>query len=93
MDYEFTCGLGAFELSLKRKKNFLSPKTRRKTRQQNAILEIDFNIPANEDELLQFEQLNKRGHPRANNEFFSRFLVHDYFLDTNICNYENMKNP
>ena len=36
IDYEFTCGLGAFELSLKRKKSFLSPKKRRKGRQQNA---------------------------------------------------------
>ena len=55
MDYEFTCGLGAFELCLKRKKSFLSPKKRRKRRQQNAILEIDLNILADEDEPFEFE--------------------------------------
>ena len=59
MDYEFKCGLGAFELSLKRKKSFLSPKKRRKRRQQNEIFEIDLNIMEDEDEPFEFEQLNK----------------------------------
>ena len=81
MDYEFQCGLGAFELSLKRKNSFLSPKKRRKTRQHNARFEIDLNIPAGEDESFQFEELNKRGCPRANNECFSRFLLHDFVFN------------
>ena len=34
MDYEFMCELGDFESSLKRKKSFLSPKKRRKTRKK-----------------------------------------------------------
>ena len=81
MDYEFKCGLGAFELSLKRTKSFLSPKKRRKARQHNARFEIDLNIPAGEDELFQFEELNKRGRPHANNECFFRFLVHDFVFN------------
>jgi len=59
MDYEFTCGLGDFETYLKRKKSFLSPKKIRKTRKQNARLEIDLNITTDEDEPFEFDQLNK----------------------------------
>lgn len=78
-DYEFTCWLGVFESSLKRKKSFLSPKKRRKTSKQNARLVIDLNIVANEDEPFEFEQLIKRGHPRSNNAWLSKFVVMHLF--------------
>ena len=69
MDFDFTFELGALELSLKRKKSFLSPKKKQRRKKQNNGLEIDLNVHASEYEPFQFQYLNKRGRPQSNKPF------------------------
>ena len=59
MDFEFTVGVDAFDLSLKRKKSFLSPKNKQRINKQHNGKEIDLNFPALEEEPFQFHYLNK----------------------------------
>ena len=66
MDFEFTVGVDALDLSLKRKKSFLSPKNKQRRKKQHSGMEIDLNVPALEEEPFQFHYLNKRGRPPAN---------------------------
>ena len=66
MDFEFPLGPNASETSLKWKKSFLSPKNKRR-RRQNSGMEIDLNVHPPEFEPFQFASLNRRGRPRSNN--------------------------
>ena len=65
MDFEFTVGVDALDMSLKRKKSFLSPKNKQITKKQHIGMEIDLNVPALEEEPFQFHYLNNQGRPPA----------------------------
>ena len=65
MDFEFIVGVDAFDMSLKRKKSFLSPKNKQRRKTQHNGMEIDLNVPALEEEPFKFHYPNKRGRPPA----------------------------
>lgn len=61
MDSEFTVGVDFLDLSLKKKKIFLSPIKKK----QHIRMEIDLNVPTLEEEPFPFHYLNKQGSPPA----------------------------
>ena len=63
MDFDFTLGSGSLDSSFKRKKSFLSPTKKRKSRRKKNGLEIDLNVDPSEYEPFEFRYLNKRGLP------------------------------
>jgi len=67
MDFDFTPGLGSLDLSLNRKKIFLSPTKKRRSNRKNNGLAIDLNVDPSEYEPFEFRYLNKRGCHQSSN--------------------------
>ena len=49
MDFEFTVGVDALDMSLKRKKSFLSPKNKQRRNKNHSGMEIYLNVPTLEE--------------------------------------------
>ena len=61
MDFDFTVGVDDLDMSLKRKKSFLSPKNKQRRNKKHSGMEIYLNVPTLDEEPFQFHYLNKRG--------------------------------
>ena len=68
MDFEFIVGVDTLDMSLKRKKSFLSPKNKQRRKKQHSGMEIDLNFLALEEEPFHFHYFNRRGRPPTKKE-------------------------